>query len=252
MASNLDLRDLDLEKRQKSEDFELHVRNENGAECREDCEPQASDSLLNEQTSHSNGGTATNGLTTHQAQKNTFQLFFQNGFFQRIKEELNQTVWKKCKVWMFIPLICVVIVVVVIVSMAVCSALHKDEDESYDSLLFTVPQRFNGSFQLSSKLLSDEAQVLEDLQHKLDDLYRSSPALGRYFLEVETLRNKTSDILYSLTFKLPEDGLEELRNFTLSREMVQNVLRQYLYDQDPDDSGGMFIDPVSLRMSTAY
>lgn len=53
---------------------------------------------------------------------------------------------------------------------------------------------------------------------------------------------------YKLTFLMPEEQQDELTNFTLSREMVYNVFRQFLYDQDPDESNSMYIDPVSLNM----
>lgn len=61
-------------------------------------------------------------------------------------------------------------------------------------------------------------------------------------------RNETAVFLYKLIFVLPAEQQEELRNFTLSKEMVRNVFRQFLYDQDPSDSGRMFIDPVSLEL----
>lgn len=47
---------------------------------------------------------------------------------------------------------------------------------------------------------------------------------------------------------MPEEQQDELRNFTLSREMVYNVFRQFLYDQESDKSEPMYIDPVSLNM----
>lgn len=58
---------------------------------------------------------------------------------------------------------------------------------------------------------------------------------------------------YQLTFVMPEEHQEQLRNFTLSREMVYNVLRQFLYDQEgrgaSPSSSALYIDPVSLKLS---
>lgn len=65
-------------------------------------------------------------------------------------------------------------------------------------------------------------------------------------------RNNSADIEYKLTFVLPEENQEELRNFTLSREMVQNVFRQFLAEQDDVEQSGMHIIPVSLQMSPVY
>ena len=57
---------------------------------------------------------------------------------------------------------------------------------------------------------------------------------------------------YQLEFLMPEEGQDQLRNFTLSREMVYNVFRQFLYDQEPNESEPMYIDPVSLKMSVRH
>lgn len=40
----------------------------------------------------------------------------------------------------------------------------------------------------------------------------------------------------------------QLEQFTLSREVVYNVLRQYLYDQEPEHHEPLYIDPASLNM----
>lgn len=64
-------------------------------------------------------------------------------------------------------------------------------------------------------------------------------------------RNVSNVVDYQLTFVLPEDQLEELRNFTLSKEMVHNVFRQFLYEQD-QDSASTYIIPVSLIMSSRH
>lgn len=54
---------------------------------------------------------------------------------------------------------------------------------------------------------------------------------------------------YRLRFLMPEDERGQLANFTLSRETVYNVLRQFLYDQESGESGPLYIDPASLSMS---
>lgn len=65
---------------------------------------------------------------------------------------------------------------------------------------------------------------------------------------ISALRNGSVIADYKLTFHIPEEEKDELRNFTLSREMVYNVFRQFLYDQDSAASEPMFIDHDSLRM----
>ncbi|XP_031719521.1 TPA-induced transmembrane protein homolog isoform X2 [Anarrhichthys ocellatus] len=150
------------------------------------------------------------------------------------------------RVRLLLIIICIVVVIcaVIGISLAVCA----------------VPRSFNGSFQLPNRVFTEELSTLSsnesqalaaDLQEKLADLYRSSPALGRYFskAEIQAFRNGSVVIAgYQLTFVMPEEQQDQLRNFTLSREMVYNVFRQFLYDQEADESGQMYIAPVSLNM----
>lgn len=56
---------------------------------------------------------------------------------------------------------------------------------------------------------------------------------------------------YRLQFVMPEEEQDQLRNFTLSREVVFNVFRQFLYDQELDESEPLYIDPASLHMTAA-
>ncbi|XP_031153374.1 TPA-induced transmembrane protein homolog isoform X3 [Sander lucioperca] len=191
-------------------------------------------------------------------------LNVQNSCVDRIKRELNEVVYQKVKVWMVIIFIFVLILAVIIISLVLCSVIHEDEDENFDSSLFKVPRSFNGSFQLPNLVFteklstrsSDESQTLAaHLQEKLAGLYRSSPALGRYFSEAEISAFRNGSVIadYQLTFVMPEEQQDQLRNVTLSREMVYNVFRQFLYDQEqPDESGQMtlddYIDPISLNM----
>lgn len=53
---------------------------------------------------------------------------------------------------------------------------------------------------------------------------------------------------YMLTFVMPEEEQELLKNFTLSRDMVFNVFRQFLYDQSLQETESMYIERSSLRM----
>ncbi|XP_037630321.1 TPA-induced transmembrane protein homolog isoform X2 [Sebastes umbrosus] len=177
----------------------------------------------------------------------------------RVKRELHEVIFWKVRLWMVIIFIFLLIIAVILISLAVCSVIHEDVDENFDRSLFKVPQYFNGSFQLPnlvfteelSTLSSNESQALAaELQEKLTDLYRLSPALGRYFSQAEIYAFRNGSVIadYQLTFLMPEEQQDQLRNITVSREMVYNVLRQFLYDQEQDESGPIYIDPVSLNM----
>ncbi|XP_039646925.1 TPA-induced transmembrane protein homolog isoform X2 [Perca fluviatilis] len=212
------------------------------------------DGLLSVQTPSCNGETVDHAAGAPQ----------KNSSVDRIKRELNEVVYWKVKLWMVILFIFVLIVAVIMISLVLCSVIHEDEDENFDRSLFTVPRSFNGSFQLPNLVFteelstrsSSESQTLAaHLQEKLAGLYRSSPALGRYFSEAEISAFRNGSVIadYQLTFVMPEEQQDQLRNVTLSREMVYNVFRQFLYDQEqPDESGQMYIDPVSLNMSLRH
>ncbi|XP_041796813.1 TPA-induced transmembrane protein homolog isoform X2 [Chelmon rostratus] len=177
----------------------------------------------------------------------------------RIKRELNKVVFWKVRLWMVISIIIFVLIpAVILISLFICSAVHEDVDDNFDPSLFKVPLHFNGSFQLPNlvftedhlALSSNESQALApNLEEKLADLYRSSPALGRYFSKAEIYAFRNGSVIadYQLTFLMPEEQQDLLKNFTLSREMVYNVFRQFLYDQELDKSEKMYIDPVSLK-----
>ena len=55
--------------------------------------------------------------------------------------------------------------------------------------------------------------------------------------------------MFGLSFLLPRADQERLRSFTLSRQLVYNVLRQALYDQDTNPPGALYIEPGSLQMN---
>ncbi|CAN9510931.1 unnamed protein product [Ophioblennius macclurei] len=163
---------------------------------------------------------------------------------------------------MVIVLLVLSIIAVILSSMALCAATHEDEDEMFDRSSFKVLRYFNGSFQMPNMVFteelfdfsSNESQTLAaDLQDKLSDLYRSSAALGRYFskAEISAFSNDSLTGEYELTFVLPEEEEEQkdVGRFVVSREMVYNVFRQFLFDQETPRFDPAFIDPLSLVMN---
>ncbi|XP_077467884.1 TPA-induced transmembrane protein [Stigmatopora argus] len=166
--------------------------------------------------------------------------------------------YSKAKVWMVPPLMALVAVVLVLVSLALCAGLYADPDDTFERSTFGAARRFNGSFGLlfhdTSFANSSRGDLAGDLQTKLSRLYTSSPALGRYFSHVEifALRNGSSIPEYQLTFAFPEEQEELLDEFTLSREMVYNVLRQFLHEQKlqrGQNQSALYMEPASLELS---
>ncbi|XP_034722953.1 TPA-induced transmembrane protein-like [Etheostoma cragini] len=218
------------------------------------------DGLLSVQTSSPNGEVVVHAAEAQSSLGNTYTPR-KNSSVGRIQRELNKVVCGRFKLWMVIVFTFLLILAVIIISLVLCSVIYKDEDDNFDPSLFKVPHSFNGSFRLPNLVFteqlstrsSEESQALAaHLQEKLAGLYRSSPALGRYFSEAEISAFRKGSVIadYQLTFFMPEEQQDQLRNVTLSREMVYNVFRQFLYDQEqPGESGRMYIDPVSLNMA---
>ncbi|XP_038548779.1 TPA-induced transmembrane protein homolog [Micropterus salmoides] len=217
------------------------------------------DGLLSVQTTGCNGETIPSGHAAEPQWNHGNTQTPSESCMCRIKRKLNEVAFWKVRLWMIIIFIFLLIIAAIIISLVMCSVIHGDADEDFDASLFKVPRYFNGSFQLPNMVFTEELftpfskgsqQLTADLQEKLAGFYRSSPALGRYFSEAEIYGFRSGSVIadYQLTFLMPEEQQDQLRNFTLSREMVYNVFRQFLYDQQPDDSGQMYIDPVSLKM----
>lgn len=177
----------------------------------------------------------------------------------QVKEELTQKICKnRIPLWAVLILIFVLIIGIIFASLALCTVIYDDVDEKYDSRMFEVQTHFNGSFLLPNlnfteeqlNMASNESHTLAaELNNKLDDLYTNSPALGRYFSssEIDDLSEAPAKALFHLTFRMPAVEQSELKRFTLSRSMVYNVLRQFLFDQE-DTADRLYIEPTSLNM----
>ncbi|XP_010741662.3 TPA-induced transmembrane protein isoform X1 [Larimichthys crocea] len=244
----MDMEDIELQEKKTNGDYGATCMTAgNGGSAAERGE------LLNPRTADHNGemascsNAAENGMNLGNAKRSSVC---------RVKKELNEVVFWKIRLWMVVVFIFLLIAAVILISLLLCSLIYDDPDEKFDPSLFKVPLYFNGSFQLpnlafTEELYSSENQALAaNIENKLSDLYRASPALGRYFnnTEIHGFRNGSVIVDYQLTFLMPEENQDQLRNFTLSREMVYNVFRQFLYDQEADESAPTYIDPVSLIM----
>ncbi|XP_061917042.1 TPA-induced transmembrane protein [Entelurus aequoreus] len=171
----------------------------------------------------------------------------------KMQKELREVVCWKIPLWVLLLFLLVIMVAIVFIALALCPVLHQDVDEKFDPSTFNIPRLFKGNFSLLDLPFSDDLLVpssnqsralSRDLQGKLTVVYSSSPALSRYFskAEVHAFRNGSVVAEYWLTFLMPEQQEEQLRRFTLSREMVYNVLRQSLHQQEDH------IDPLSLTL----
>ncbi|XP_051535611.1 TPA-induced transmembrane protein isoform X1 [Myxocyprinus asiaticus] len=174
---------------------------------------------------------------------------------QRIKRELSEVVVWNLKLWMVVLIIFLVIVLIIGISLIVCTVGHDDEDEKYDKSSFVVERFFRGNFTLDSNSftshplnqLNETDKLLEQLKQQLTEVYNSSPALARFFSSVKINNFSDTTAQFELHFLMPSEH-EQLVQYTLSREMVRNVLLQNFYDQSPDTGDSFYIIPTSLRM----
>ncbi|KAG7321781.1 hypothetical protein KOW79_014639 [Hemibagrus wyckioides] len=167
------------------------------------------------------------------------------GNLGRLKNELNESVCWKLKVWMLILIIFTVIILVIFLSMYLCSVHRKDVDDVYNVEEFVVPRVFSGNFTLLNLTLDEGLQ--SSLTQKLTHVYDSSFALSRYFnhAAVQPQRNSSFSFEYQLEFMMPKEH-QQIIQYTLSKEMVYSVLLQQLLDEEPGDP--LYIEPSSLTM----
>ncbi|KAG7471177.1 hypothetical protein MATL_G00121650 [Megalops atlanticus] len=177
---------------------------------------------------------------------------------KRLYSNFNDVVVWKLKLWMVIALVFLLIIAVIVLSLVLYSVVYTDEDDTFNCELFVVPRIYSGTLRLVNQEFSEDlrsptspqSQALStQLKKKLSDLYSSSPALGRYFSSagMYEFRNGSVTAYYWLKFLIPQKHSQLVR-YTLSREMVYNVLRQHLYDQGPDPEEPLYIDPASAYM----
>nr|XP_060626610.1 TPA-induced transmembrane protein [Anolis sagrei ordinatus]XP_060626611.1 TPA-induced transmembrane protein [Anolis sagrei ordinatus] len=177
----------------------------------------------------------------------------------------SETVFWKCKLWMIITYIFLLLIVVTILAVTLNSVGYIDEDEYWDSESIANGNHHNFSGILKvhcenpEPLLSESTYNLlsENLHKRLTDIYRDSPALGRYFIsaEVISISDGNNTAFYHLWFSVPQDETEEFMKYRMSQKFVMNILRQNIYDQEEMDGlevpecTNLRIDPTSLLLT---
>ncbi|TSN57757.1 Guanylyl cyclase-activating protein 1 [Bagarius yarrelli] len=238
--------DLELRDLTESDNNNKRIRDEVGAEngaFSNHNPPHANEdtSLLpNTQAAETNGANWDSGNIPDDPSGQSFHK--SQGNFARLKNELNEPVCWKLKVWMLVLIIFIIIILAIFLSIYFCTVPQKDVDDKYNLEDFVIPRIFRGNFTLLNLNLTQF-----DLKEKLTQIYTSSNALGRYFnnATVNPLKNSSSGVEYELKFLMPKEHSELIR-YTLSKEMVYSVLLQQLYDEEPEEP--LYIEPSSLTM----
>lgn len=158
----------------------------------------------------------------------------------------------KCRLWMLLLVVFVAIIVIAIVGLVLYSVIYTDEDDIVDSSLKSTgtPQYYEGTMRINQPA-SGALMTTDEVKQMLTHVYNSSPALSRYFVEAVVLKsNDTSVVKYWLKFALPPEN-SLLLQYTLNEEVMVNILRQYVYDQEDSSEGGqgLQIEPSSLVLN---
>ncbi|XP_035171060.1 TPA-induced transmembrane protein isoform X2 [Oxyura jamaicensis] len=165
----------------------------------------------------------------------------------------SKVVFWKCKLWMVLTTIFVVLFLVIIISLVLYSNVYTDEDDYWDAdaLLHSGNyHNFSGKFRLTCGL---PHLFADDITKKLTDVYSSSPALGRYFRSAQVVHfsNENSTVFYQLEFSVPPSAEGFMENL-MDPDFIRNILRQNIYDEEdtfyPETSecNKLKLDPASL------
>lgn len=159
----------------------------------------------------------------------------------------NVVFWK-CKLWMVISTIFLVIFLVILISLILYSNVYTDEDDYWDpdELLSNGNfHNFSGTLELMCGLPHFSS---EDITKRLTEVYSSSPALGHYFrsAQVISFSNESSTVIYQLVFSVPPSTEGFIEN-SMNPDFIRNILRQNIYDEDTLNPGTSECDRLKLN-----
>uniref|UniRef100_A0A8C3M4R4 Uncharacterized protein n=2 Tax=Thraupidae TaxID=400783 RepID=A0A8C3M4R4_GEOPR len=159
----------------------------------------------------------------------------------------NVVFWK-CKLWMIVSAIFLVIFLVILISLILYSNVYTDEDDYWDpdELLSNGNfHNFSGTLELMCGLPHFSS---EDITKRLTEVYSSSPALGRYFrsAQVISFSNESSTVIYQLVFSVPPSTEGFMEN-SMNPDFIRNILRQNIYDEDTLNPGTSECDRLKLN-----
>uniref|UniRef100_A0A8C3X982 SEA domain-containing protein n=4 Tax=Passeriformes TaxID=9126 RepID=A0A8C3X982_9PASS len=158
----------------------------------------------------------------------------------------NVVFWK-CKLWMCITTVFLVVFLAILISLILYSSVYIDEDDYWDPdelLSSGNVHNFSGTLELMCGLPHFSS---ENITKRLTEVYSSSPALGRYFrsAQVISFSNESSTVIYQLVFSVPPSTEGFMEN-TMNPDFIRNILRQNIYDEDTLNPGTSECDTLKL------
>uniref|UniRef100_A0A2D4MD12 SEA domain-containing protein n=1 Tax=Micrurus spixii TaxID=129469 RepID=A0A2D4MD12_9SAUR len=180
-----------------------------------------------------------------------------------ILKSCSSIIFWKCKLWMVITSVFLLLNLLITLSLILYSVVHIDEDEYWDPELIASGKQHNFSGIVNIKcpnpnvLLSETAYDVfsTNLNKRLKDVYSYSPALGRYFTssEVTSFSGENNTASYYLQFLVPPESADFMK-YRMSKEFVMNILRQNIYDKqnisdlDIPECTDIILDPSSVTI----
>nr|XP_006009359.1 PREDICTED: TPA-induced transmembrane protein [Latimeria chalumnae] len=154
----------------------------------------------------------------------------------------------------------VIFVLVIVISLVLYSVVYEDEDEFVDPSIKSsgISLYYIGTLKITNQHLlpevlqtesEDSRNLSKQLSNLLTHVYISSPALSRYFISASVLAFSNSSVTacYQLQFSSPISDLD-IQRYTLSQEMLINVLQQHIYDLEDTGQKSLEVDPLSLTL----
>ncbi|XP_066203767.1 TPA-induced transmembrane protein [Saccopteryx leptura] len=160
----------------------------------------------------------------------------------------NRNVFGRCKLWMLVASIFLVLIVMIIVSLCLIRGTYIDEDEN------EIPELSSNKTFLVMLKIPEECVTDEELPHllleRLTDVYSSSPALSRYFTSVEIVDfgGENATVSYHLQFGVPSED-DSFMQYMMNEELVRGILLQDFHDQNLPGCEALRLDPKSLLLN---
>ncbi|XP_057553856.1 TPA-induced transmembrane protein isoform X2 [Hippopotamus amphibius kiboko] len=157
----------------------------------------------------------------------------------------NKNLIGKCKLWMVLASVLLGLIMVISISLCLTGVTYVDEDEN-EILELLSNKTFLVMLKIPEECVTEE-KLPDLLTKRLTDVYRSSPALSRFFTSVEILdfSGENATITYHLQFGVPSED-HSFMKYVMNEELVLGVLRQDFHDQNVSGCETLGRDPASL------
>ncbi|XP_075445579.1 TPA-induced transmembrane protein isoform X2 [Ascaphus truei] len=151
------------------------------------------------------------------------------------QDKCNDNVWGKCKLWMTITFVFIMVAVITTLSLILYSQVYIDDDKFNQELPLNKSKCiFTGSLNISNSCIHMWEPLIRtktELMNRIANAYRLSPALQHYFISVDMISDENTSAAFRLNFSSSSKNKNGMK-YTMSEEFIGGVLRQGIYDQE--------------------